>query len=152
MSDDLIKLSLLRDFKTDVLIAAEILDADEKLSHLLDQKLVIRFGELDLDVTAGVSYPTYSVFWHVENYTLSQTSVDSLPESKSVKIVPLSLKRTAKPIKWPLPDMALTFCISKDVVNDGKEYVVFSSSQIIPVYLIHIDWGLGNEHYFRSND
>ncbi|KAI0554452.1 hypothetical protein F4679DRAFT_596418 [Xylaria curta] len=76
--DDLIELSLLRDFETDALIEAEILGANERLSRPLDQELVIRFGELDFNVTAGVSYPTCSVTWHVENHTLSRTSVDSL--------------------------------------------------------------------------
>ncbi|KAI1745049.1 hypothetical protein F4680DRAFT_467285 [Xylaria scruposa] len=76
--DDLIELSLLRDFETDALITAEILNVNERLSRPLDQELVIRFGELDFNVTAGVSYPTCSVIWHVENHTLSRTSVDSL--------------------------------------------------------------------------
>ncbi|KAI0438878.1 hypothetical protein F4803DRAFT_74080 [Xylaria telfairii] len=76
--DDLIELSLLRDFETDALIAAELLNADEQLSHPLDEELVIKFGEVDLNVTAGALYPACSVIWHVENHSLSRTSVDSL--------------------------------------------------------------------------
>ncbi|KAI0471432.1 hypothetical protein F4859DRAFT_119687 [Xylaria cf. heliscus] len=76
--DDLVELSLLRDFETDALIAAELLNTDEQLSRPLDQELIMRFGELDLNVKAGVSYPICPVTWHIENHTLSRTSVDSL--------------------------------------------------------------------------
>ncbi|KAI1325114.1 ADP-ribosylation [Xylariaceae sp. FL0255] len=34
--------------------------------------------------------------------------------------------------------------------NDGFEYIVFESAQIIPVYVIHIDWGSDNALHFEK--
>lgn len=34
------------------------------------------------------------------------------------------------------------------IANEGYEYVVFDAAQIIPVYVIHLDWGADNAEYF----
>ncbi|KAI8624415.1 ADP-ribosylation [Xylariaceae sp. FL1651] len=38
--------------------------------------------------------------------------------------------------------------VDSHVANYEREYVVFSSSQILPVYVIHIDWGQDNAQHF----
>jgi len=34
------------------------------------------------------------------------------------------------------------------VGNDQMEYIVFNKAQIIPCYVVHLDWGKDNEKYF----
>ncbi|KAI0201930.1 hypothetical protein F4808DRAFT_422861 [Astrocystis sublimbata] len=38
------------------------------------------------------------------------------------------------------------------IANDGKEWIVFSPAHIIPVYLIHIDWRVGNKQYLEPDE
>ncbi|KAI4870019.1 ADP-ribosylation [Hypoxylon rubiginosum] len=76
--DDLVQLSLLRDFETDELINAGFLSEDEKLTAPLDKELIFKYDELTLRVTAGTSYPATSVSWIVENHTLPIKVVDDL--------------------------------------------------------------------------
>ncbi|KAI6091326.1 ADP-ribosylation [Hypoxylon rubiginosum] len=76
--DDLVQLSLLRDFETDELINAGFLSEDEKLTAPLDKELIFKHEELSLRVTAGRSYPAASISWTVDNYTLPIKVVDDL--------------------------------------------------------------------------
>jgi len=34
------------------------------------------------------------------------------------------------------------------IANDGMEYIVFNRAQTIPVYVVHLDWGVDNAEYF----
>lgn len=36
------------------------------------------------------------------------------------------------------------------VANQEREYIVFDRAQILPVYVIHLDWGEDNREYFES--
>ncbi|KAH7310486.1 hypothetical protein B0I35DRAFT_439131 [Stachybotrys elegans] len=36
------------------------------------------------------------------------------------------------------------------VANEGYEYVVFDSAQVIPVYVVHLDWGAESSQYFAN--
>ncbi|KAI1768792.1 ADP-ribosylation [Hypoxylon sp. FL1150] len=76
--DDLIQLSLLRDFETDELINAGFLSEDERLTAPLDKELTFKYEELSLRVTAGSSYPATPVCWTVDNYILPIKVVDDL--------------------------------------------------------------------------
>ncbi|KAI1270363.1 ADP-ribosylation [Xylariaceae sp. FL1019] len=78
--DDLIELSLLRDFETDALIEADLLSSDERQTQPLDREVIFKHEEADLHVTAEPQYPAGSVQWHVENRMLSRVSVISLRE------------------------------------------------------------------------
>ncbi|KAI1379283.1 ADP-ribosylation [Hypoxylon crocopeplum] len=76
--DDLVELSLLRDFEIDELVMAGFLSEDEQLTAPLDEELIIRYDRLNLHVIAGPLYPAVSVTWRVDNYTLSRGVVDEL--------------------------------------------------------------------------
>ncbi|KAI0171891.1 ADP-ribosylation [Hypoxylon sp. FL1284] len=76
--DDLVQLSLLRDFETDELIDGGFLSEDEKLAAPLDKELTFRYEELSLRITAGISYPATSVSWAVDNHMLPIKVVDDL--------------------------------------------------------------------------
>ncbi|KAI2469375.1 ADP-ribosylation [Annulohypoxylon bovei var. microspora] len=76
--DDLVELSLLRDFEIDELIKAGLLGEDEQLAAPLDRELIFEHKELSLHVTAGPFYPAVPVIWKVENITLPREIVDEL--------------------------------------------------------------------------
>ncbi|KAI1461391.1 ADP-ribosylation [Annulohypoxylon moriforme] len=76
--DELIELSLLRDFEIDELVKAGLLDQEKQLKAPLDQELIFQNEELDLHVTAGPFYPAVSVTWKIENNTLPRKMVDDL--------------------------------------------------------------------------
>ncbi|KAI1142288.1 hypothetical protein F5Y05DRAFT_370353 [Hypoxylon sp. FL0543] len=76
--NDLVELSLLRDFETDELIKAGFLSQDEQLRSPLDNQIVLRRDELDLYITAGPYYPAVPVTWMIENHTVPRQIVDEL--------------------------------------------------------------------------
>lgn len=57
--DDLIELSLLRDFEIDELVKAGLLNEDEQLTSPLDKEITFKHDELDLHVMAGPHYRSY---------------------------------------------------------------------------------------------
>ncbi|KAI0156776.1 ADP-ribosylation [Xylariaceae sp. FL1272] len=79
--DDLIELSLLRDFETDALIEADLLSSDERQTQVLDRGLIYKYEEADLHINPEPQYPAGSVHWHVESHLLSRNSVISLRET-----------------------------------------------------------------------
>lgn len=40
--------------------------------------------------------------------------------------------------------------VESHIGNNGLEYIVFDSAQIVPVYVIHLDWGADNAQYFED--
>jgi hypothetical protein len=36
------------------------------------------------------------------------------------------------------------------IANRGFEYIVFEPAQIVPVYVVHLDWGQDNAEYFMN--
>ncbi|KAI0888914.1 ADP-ribosylation [Annulohypoxylon maeteangense] len=76
--DELVELSLLRDFEIDELIKAGLINQENQLKTPLDQELIFEHEELILHVTAGPFYPAMSVTWKVENTTLPRKMVDEL--------------------------------------------------------------------------
>lgn len=76
--DDLIELSLLRDFEIDELVKAGLLNEDEQLTSPLDKEITFKHDELDLHVMAGPHYPVVPVTWSIDNRTLARAAVDSL--------------------------------------------------------------------------
>ncbi|KAI0840903.1 hypothetical protein F5Y06DRAFT_262021 [Hypoxylon sp. FL0890] len=76
--DDLVELSLLRDFETDELIKAGFLSEDEQLRAPLSREITFKQDELDLCVTAGPCYPAVPVTWMIENHTMPRQVVDEL--------------------------------------------------------------------------
>ncbi|KAI0004441.1 ADP-ribosylation [Xylariaceae sp. FL0662B] len=76
--DELVELSLLRDFEIDELIKAGLLSKDEQQTSPLDREVIFDYDELSLHVIAGPQYPAVSVTWWIDNYTLSIQAVDEL--------------------------------------------------------------------------
>ncbi|KAI1338412.1 ADP-ribosylation [Xylariaceae sp. FL0016] len=76
--DDLVELSLFRDFETDALIEAGLLSKDEQQSRPLDEVYTFKYHELDLNITAGPRYPADSVIWTVDNHILSRKAIIEL--------------------------------------------------------------------------
>jgi len=96
--DELIELALLRDFEIDALIAEHFLSLDDQLSRPLDRELVLDFGEVNLTVTAGPTYPASSVVWCIENRVLSRISVDAL--RKKLRDIVEAAKATNNLTRW----------------------------------------------------
>ncbi|KAI1386343.1 ADP-ribosylation [Hypoxylon trugodes] len=96
--DDLVELSLLRDFEIDELIQAGFLSEDEKLTTPLDNELIIQYDELDLHVTAGPSYPATTVTWKIDNHATSREVVDDL--RAQLKQIVEESAATNNPEKW----------------------------------------------------
>ncbi|KAI0899682.1 ADP-ribosylation [Annulohypoxylon nitens] len=76
--DELVELSLLRDFEIDELIKAGLLSRAKQLKTPLNREIVFKYRELKLHVTAGPFYPAVSVTWKIENITLPREVVDEL--------------------------------------------------------------------------
>ncbi|KAI1095887.1 ADP-ribosylation [Rostrohypoxylon terebratum] len=76
--DELVELSLLRDFEIDELVNAELLSRAKQLKTPLDQEIIFEHKELNLHVTAGPIYPAVSIAWKIENITLPREVVDDL--------------------------------------------------------------------------
>ncbi|KAI0848286.1 hypothetical protein F5Y00DRAFT_270249 [Daldinia vernicosa] len=76
--DDLVELSLLRDFEVDELIRDGFLDESEQMTRPLDKELVFKYDELCLYITPGPLYPAASATWELESYELSRESVIEL--------------------------------------------------------------------------
>jgi hypothetical protein len=51
--------------------------------------------------------------------------------------------------EWRHQDQAYEGCDSH-VANDGHEYIVFDAAQVVPVYVVHLDWGADNAEYFAG--
>ncbi|OTB19909.1 hypothetical protein K445DRAFT_7925 [Daldinia sp. EC12] len=76
--DDLVELSLLRDFEVDELIRDGFLSDSEQMTRPLDNELVFKYDELDLHIIAEPLYPAGSVTWKLQSYELSRKSVIEL--------------------------------------------------------------------------
>ncbi|KAI1806136.1 hypothetical protein F4811DRAFT_560608 [Daldinia bambusicola] len=76
--DDLVELSLLRDFEVDELIKDGFLGKSEQLTRPLDKELVFNYDELSLSIATEPLYPASSVTWKLESYELSRESVIEL--------------------------------------------------------------------------
>ncbi|KAI0387671.1 ADP-ribosylation [Hypomontagnella monticulosa] len=96
--DELVELSLLRDFEVDELVKAGLLSEDELLTAPLDEEIIFKHDELNLHVTAGPLYPVVPVTWNIDNRLLARGAVDSLREE--LRQIVDAAKSTNNIVRW----------------------------------------------------
>ncbi|OTB08082.1 hypothetical protein M426DRAFT_19233 [Hypoxylon sp. CI-4A] len=124
--DELVELSLLRDFEVDELIKTGLLSEEDQLTAPLDRELIFKHDELDLHVNAGHLYPAVPVTWRIENYTVSRESIDEL--RSQLRDISKAATATNNISRWKKRDEECEFGIfepSMEVLDLAKKTTTF---------------------------
>ncbi|KAF8532809.1 hypothetical protein BDD12DRAFT_868305 [Trichophaea hybrida] len=77
-AEELIQLEFLRDEEIDELIAANLLNEEERTNTSLRDVLTFKYPEITLNITTGQYYPVFPLTWSIDNHSLPRTVIHYL--------------------------------------------------------------------------